>query len=37
MAKFEKFMNTRSDRERHKLMLFGNIVLNEYANINEQR
>ena len=37
MAKFVELMNTKSDRERYRLMLFVNIVLKEYENINEQR
>ena len=37
MAKFVELMNTKSDRERYRLMLFVNIVLKEYGNINEQR
>ena len=30
MAKFVELMNTKSDRERYRLMLFVNIVLKEY-------
>ena len=37
MAKFVELMNTKSDRERYRLMTFVNIVLKEYENINEQR
>ena len=37
MAKFVEFMNTKSDRERYKLMLFVNNVLKEYENISAQR
>ena len=37
MAKFVELINTKSDRERYKMMLFVNIVLKEYENINEQR
>ena len=36
MAKFVELMNTKSDRERYRLMLFVNIVLKEYENINEK-
>ena len=36
IAKFVELMNTKSDRERYRLMLFVNIVLKEYENINEQ-
>ena len=31
--KFVELMNTKSDRERYRLMLFINIVLKEYENI----
>ena len=37
MAKFLELMNTKSDRERYRLMLFVNIVLKEHENIHEQR
>ena len=37
MAKFVELMNTKSNCERYRLMLFVNIVLKEYENINEQR
>ena len=37
MAKFVELMNTKSDRERYRLLTFVNIVLKEYENINEQR
>ena len=37
MAEFVELMNTKSVCERYRLMLFVNIVLNEYENINEQR
>ena len=37
VAKFVELMNTKSDRERYRLMLFVNIVLKEYGNMNEQR
>ena len=36
MAKFVELMNTKSNREQYRLMLFVNIVLKEYENINEQ-
>ena len=38
MAKFVEFMNTKSDRERYRLMVFvNNNVLKEYENISAQR
>ena len=37
MARFVELMNTKSDRERYRLMLFVNIVLKEYENIIAQR
>ena len=37
MAKFVELMNTKSDRERYRLMLYVNIVLKEYETISAQR
>ena len=37
MAKFVELMNTKSDRERYRLMLYVNIVLKEYESISAQR
>ena len=37
MAKFVELMNTKSDCERYRLMLFVNIVLKDYENISAQR
>ena len=37
MAKFVELMDTKSDRERYRLMLYVNIVLKEYKTISAQR
>ena len=37
MAKFVELMNTKSDREGCRLMLYVNIVLKEYETISAQR
>ena len=36
MAKFVELMNTKSDRERYRLMLYVNIVMKEYETISAQ-
>ena len=37
MAKFVELMNTKSDRERYRLILFVMLSVNEYENISAQR
>ena len=37
MAKFVELMNTKSDRERYRLMLFVMLSVKEYENISAQR
>ena len=36
MAKFVELMNTNSDQERFRFMIFVNILLKQYENIMEQ-
>ena len=37
MAKFVELMNTKSDRQRNRLLIYVNIVLKEYENIGALR